>query len=271
MKNYNAWFGNFSLDPNIDSYGDSYWQNLSDKKYEPDTMVFLENNIDSTTDFIDIGAATGGMSIIAANFGARVVAFEPVPRVFNIAQKHIENNPNIAPKIELQNKAISNKPGVLTLGKNSNPEVLSSISDEPPSNPTGVEYIEIASLSMVVEQHHDPSRKLILKIDIEGAEWQLLSDRLLLQLLQDRNALVLLAIHPGFTKPFRRGPLGITYISKKIWQVKNLIVAYIFFSRLFKYAKLTRTNLDPIKSPKKCVLLMFGGYFEFILRFEKTK
>ena len=75
LKTYNGWFGNFSLNPEIDFYGDSYWEKISQKSYEPDTMVFLENNVGPLTDFIDVGAATGAMSLIAAKLGSRVQDF----------------------------------------------------------------------------------------------------------------------------------------------------------------------------------------------------
>jgi hypothetical protein len=149
-----------------------------------------------------------------------------------------------------------------------NPDVLSSISF---TKSTGDQStIEIVSLSDVINGFHQEGKRLLIKIDIEGAEWKLFSRLEILKNLQKHQAKVLLAIHPGFNRPFTTKLFGIKFVSKKIWQVKNLIIAYIFFSRLFKVALISRTNLDPIKSPKKCILLMFGGYFEFIIDFRET-
>ena len=268
-KSYAGWFGGFSLDPDIDFYGDSYWQRVSSKNYEPDTMVFLENNLNSTTDFVDVGAATGAMSIIAGKLGARVLSFEAVPRVYEIAKAHINSNPTIANRIILRNKAISSHPGTLKLGKDNDSKVLASISNEEPTDSRNV-TVEIVSLIDEIETFHQKDNELVIKIDIEGAEWKLLSDKKTLEGLCRHRARVLLAIHPGFDRPFRVLPFGMTSLTKKYWQVQNLVIAYRFFQRLLTMATIQRTSLDKIQSPKKCVLLMFGGYFEFILNFSET-
>ena len=268
-KTYEGWFGEFSLDPDIDYYGDSYWQRVSGKTYEPDTMVFLENNLNSTTDFVDVGAATGAMSIIAGKLGARVLSFEAVPRVCKIAQSHIDSNPDIAGRIILRNKAISSLPGTLELGKNSDPKVLAIISNEEPTD-SEKSTVEIVSLIDELDSFHQKEYKLVIKVDIEGAEWKLLSDKKTLEGLSRHEAKVLLAIHPGFNRPFKVLPIGMTFFTKKYWQFQNLVVAFELFRTLLKVATIQRTSLDKIHSPKKCVLLMFGGYFEFILDFAET-
>ena len=269
QKTYRGWFGDFSLDPDIDFYGDIYWQGVSNKAYEPDTMIFLENNINSTTDFVDVGAATGAMSIIAAKLGARVLAYEAVPKVYEIARAHINSNPGISNRIILRNKAISSQPGILELGKNSDPKVLASISNEEVTN-SNKATVEIVSLVDELETFHKEENSLVIKVDIEGAEWKLLSDKKTLEGLSRHKAHVLLAIHPGFDRPFKVLPFGLTFLTKKIWQFQNLVIAYRFFGTLLKVATIQRTSLDKIKSPRKCVLLMFGGYFEFILNFQET-
>ena len=265
-KTYKGWFGEFSLDPSIDFYGDNYWRSVADKTYEPDTMAFLENNLNTKSDFIDVGAATGAMSIIAAKLGARVLSFEAVPRVFDIAKAHVNSNSDIASQIFLQNKAISNYSGILEIGNSSNPKVLASISDDQPLS-NQLSKVPIVNLIDEIDTFHRKEHQLVLKIDIEGAEWQLLYDREVLDNLVLHNALILLAIHPGFNRPFKVLPFGLTAISKKYWQLQNLLVAYRFFQQALKLATIQRTNLDKIQTPKKCILLMFGGYFEFILNF----
>ena len=268
-KTYNGWFGEFSLDPDIDFYGDSYWQSVSSKAFEPDTMVFLENNLNSKTDFVDVGAATGAMSIIAGKLGARVLSFEAVPRVYEIAKAHIDNNSEISSRIVLRNNAISSHPGTLELGKNTDSKVLSSISNEQPIE-SEKSTVQIVSLIEEIDSFHQKGNRLVIKVDIEGAEWKLLSDKKTLEGLSRHKAHVLLAIHPGFNRPFKVLPLGLTFLTKKYWQLQNLATAYRFFRTLLNMATIQRTSLDKIQSPKKCVLLMFGGYFEFILNFKET-
>ena len=266
LKKYEGWFGDFELNPDIDFYGDVFWTSVAEKTYEPDTMIFLENSIDSNTDFIDLGAATGAMSLIASMLGARVLSYEAVPSVYEIAKAHISSNGQISHLIELRNRAISSRKGTLVLGKRADPTVLANISN---IKTTQTVEVRIDSLLEEIESFHNKARELVIKIDIEGAEWKILSDPETITCLRRHSALVLLAIHPGFYRPYKEIPFGLTTLTKKYWQFQNMIVAYLFFSRLFKVAAIKRTNLDRVKSPKKCILLMFGGYFEFIVDFSK--
>lgn len=267
LKKYFGWFGDFSLNPEIDFYGDQYWQAVASKKYEPDTMIFLENSIDSNTDFLDVGAATGAMSLIAASLGARVLAFEPVPKVFSIATQHINSNPDLADKILIKNEAISNVSGRLYLNSTINPKILSTIAFASHDKTSSEDFVSVASLEEQILNFHLSNRKLVIKIDIEGAEWKLLSDSNVLRTLKNYNALVLLAIHPGFYRPFKKFPFGLQLVSKFFWQMRNAMETYNYFSNILKYAEVRRTNLEIIVRPRKCVMLMFGGYFEFILDF----
>lgn len=266
-KTFQGWFGQFILDPDIDFYGEEFWNRVAEKSFEPDTMVFLENNCDSMTDFIDVGAATGAISFIAAKLGSRVLSFEVIPSIFEVAQAHLDNNPEICERVTLQNKAVSNHVGVLNLGEDADSKVLSDISKKDLSTLSKTS-VEIISLIEEIEAFHKKNRKLVIKIDIEGAEWKLLSDLKTLKGLSRHNAKILLAIHPGFDRPYRSVPFGLTFLLKKYWQTQNLIVCYLFFRRVKKFATISRTNLDPVRSPLKCVLLMFGGYFEFIIDFK---
>jgi len=268
-KVYKGWFGEFKVNPEIDFYGDEYWVRISKKTYEPDTMVFLENNCGPSTDFIDVGSATGAISLITAKLGCRVLAFEAVPSIFEVARAHIASNPDISDLIMLRNSAISSKSGTLQFGSNADSKVLSKISTKDTRIDLTTE-VGIVALPDEIERFHRTENGLVLKIDIEGAEWRLLSDSTTCNSLRKHKALVLLAIHPGFNRPFKVLPLGLTFFTKKFWQIQNLVIGYTFFRDVMKFASIKRTSLDTISSPKKCVLLMFGGYFEFILDFNET-
>jgi FkbM family methyltransferase len=268
MKTYSAWFGSITLDTQIDFYGDSFWSKIQDKTYEPDTMVFLENHCGPNSDFVDIEAATGAMSLIAASLGARVLAFEPIPSVYKIAKKHLESNPEISNRVSLQNKAISDRHGFLRLDNSRNKNIVSDICYSSLSAEIESPTIEIASLKEEIDVFHQDDRSLIVKVDMEGAEWKLFSDEETLLVLRSHSAKVLLAIHPGFNRPLMMRWYSVKKLSKKIWQLRNLILAYTFFGRLMRYAEVKRTNLDPVKNPIKAVFLMFGNYFEFILDFS---
>jgi len=264
-KQINSQFGVFSVDLRGDFYGASWWEKIENGSYEPDTMNFLRSFVDHDTDFVDVGAANGAMSLISALLGAKVLAYEAVPGIYEVAKKNIEIN-NLENVIDLRNVAISNRDGVMTLSSRSNPKILSSITF------SGLQdadtEIQVKSLENAIERFHAPGRNLVVKIDIEGAEWKLLNDQCTLESFKKHKAVVLLAIHPGFHRPFKVLPLGATKISKTLWHLHNAVECFQIFKVIHSDARILRTNFDVVRSAKRVVALMFGGCHEFILDFR---
>ena len=257
--------GDFEVDLTNDYYGESFWSNLESGLWEPDTITFLNQRINNSVDFIDVGAANGSISLLAALNGARVLAFEAEEFIFNVAKRNFELNSGLKNQIEIRNEAISDSDGTLIYTKATNPKIISSIMFGSGSGAGNT--IQVKSLRSVVNEFHQIDRKLIIKIDIEGAEWSILNNLEVLRELGKHRATLLLAVHPGFHRPFRRLPLGLTIISKVIWQIRNILESYFYFRNILRDAHIFRTNLEPVKKPKKCVMLILGGYFEFILEF----
>ena len=209
--------------------------------------------------------ANGAISIISALQGARVLGYEAMPGIWGVAVKNVELN-NMEPLVDIRNRAISNRAGILRLSHSSDPSILSSITF------SGLEDrqldIQVDSLSKAINEFHGPNRNLIVKIDIEGAEWKLLRDTQTIEALKTHKAVVLLAIHPGFHRPFHKLPLGLTLVTKYFWHIRNALECFQTFNSLATKGKILRTNLDLVRSPKRVVALMFGGCHEFILDFR---
>ena len=257
--------GNFKVDTEDDYYGEEFWFNLENGNWEPDTISFLNQRIDNSVDFIDVGAANGSISLIAALNGANVLAFEAEELISNVAKRNFELNPDLRNKIEIRNEAISDSDGILIFSKATNPKIISSIVFGGGSGAGNT--IQVRSLNGVIDEFHQRDRKLIIKIDIEGAEWNILNKLNVLKGLSEHSATLLLAVHPGFHRPFKKLPLGLTLLTKTIWQIRNIWESYFYFKKILDFARIFRTNLEPVKKPKKCVMLILGGYFEFILEF----
>jgi 2-polyprenyl-3-methyl-5-hydroxy-6-metoxy-1,4-benzoquinol methylase len=62
----------FTVNLSEDFYGKDFWDRVSKSEYEPDTLDFLRRHCTQGTIFMDVGAANGAMTLIAANLGARV-------------------------------------------------------------------------------------------------------------------------------------------------------------------------------------------------------
>jgi FkbM family methyltransferase len=225
----------------------------------------LNQRINNSVDFIDVGAANGSISLLAALNGARVLAFEAEELIFNVAKQNFELNSDLKDQIEIKNEAISDHDGVLIYSRDTNSKIISSIMFGAGSGAGNI--IQIKSLNSVVNEFHQINRKLIVKIDIEGAEWNIFNNLEVLEELAKHKATLLLAVHPGFHRPFKKLPLGLTMLTKTIWQFRNIWESYFYFKKILSFANVFRTNLEPVKKPKKCVMLILGGYFEFILEF----
>ena len=253
-----------------DHYGREFWEKISARQYEPDTVGFIEDRCDSKTDFMDIGAANGSMTLIAASQGARVASYEPDPKIHRVVLQNIFLSPSLAPLIRLQNKAISAESGTIQFKKNSNAGVLSPIVFTGHDNPIGTD-VEVLSLSAEIEAFHsDKARKLVIKMDIEGAEWLILRCKNTLEVLKKNNAMLLLAVHPGFYRPFVPRLRGVDKIALTLWKIRNYRESLAIFGLLTQYASVQRTNLNPIVDKQQFAALTLAGYHEFIIDFSAS-
>jgi FkbM family methyltransferase len=259
-----------NVDLTSDYYGSEYWDKISNRTYEPDTVGFIEDRCDENTDFLDIGTANGAMSLLAAEQGARVFAYEPDPVIYKVAERNFSLNPDLLSSIIIQNIALSSESGSTDFGSSSDNTVLSSIVT------TGgcaqeAESIKIESLvSEIFKIHSDSNRKLVIKMDIEGAEWKILQNQKCLDALRAHKALLLLAVHPGFYRPFKQGFWLFNPIRYKFWQLRNYQESLNTYVMLSARATIKRTNLNPIQRAKVFAALILVGYHEFIVDFSAS-
>jgi FkbM family methyltransferase len=259
-----------SVELDGDYYGSEFWEKISSRRYEPDTIGFLEDRCDNQTDFMDIGAANGAMTLIAANVGSRVSSYEPEPRIYRVVSQNVMLNPVLGQQILVQNKAISVDNGILQFKKDRDSSVLSPIVFTG-HDATNSVNIDVLSLSDEIEKFHvDKSRKLIIKMDIEGAEWRILKSRKILSALGANEATLLLAVHPGFYRPFVPKLRGLDKFLLGVWKLRNYQESVETFKLLSKFASIQRTNLNPIDNKRQFASLISAGYHEFIVEFQST-
>lgn len=253
------------VDLQDDYYGLQFWKNFEARKYEPDTVGFVEDRVNAKSVFFDIGAANGAITLLAAIKGARVLAYEPNPIIYNVLQRNMELNDSITNRVETLNCGISNSKFLLPFSQGADTTVISDIVV---SNHAlgGVRDVSILDLPTELERASQ-TEEVFIKMDIEGAEWRILGDENCLRSMQKVRATMILAVHPGFYRPHRRLFRGLNRVSLEVFRVRNFLESLRTFRNLSKFATIQRTNLNIVNNAYLFALLITAGYHEFIVDF----
>jgi FkbM family methyltransferase len=133
--------------------------------------------------FLDVGAATGAMSVpfaLSGKEGLRIVAFEPSGRARKYLQATIAKNN--APNVSVLPIALSDVPGrcnFIELPEDESGEVpflpeasRLSTANETLAYPEQIEYeVEVATIDSLIDQlSFATARNIVIKIDVEGFE-----------------------------------------------------------------------------------------------------
>ena len=184
-----------------------------------------------------------------------------------VLRRNVDLNPNINDKIKVSNCALAAKEGETEFSKGSNSSVLSSIVFSGNRNERETK-IKISAISDELKSLYKSGSQIVIKMDIEGAEWGILRDQATLQSLHTHKVKMLLAVHPGFHRPHKKIFPGINRVSFEIWRMKNFIESYRLFTELSKVATVKRTNLNPVINAKMFAAMCLADYLEFIIDFN---
>jgi FkbM family methyltransferase len=187
-----------------------------------------------------------------------------------VLRRNIELNSELSKRIKVSNDALSSKKGEIEFSKNSNSNVLSNIvfSGNRSERDTKV---KVSAISEVLGQLDTGAEQILIKMDIEGAEWGILRDQTSLQSLSLHKVKMLLAVHPGFHRPHKKFMPGINRVSFEFWRLRNYVEAYKLFLDLSKVATVKRTNLNPVISARMFAVLCLAGYLEYVIDFKTNQ
>lgn len=255
----------FEVDLWDDGYGKDYWMRLVQGEYEPDTVALINKFSAHDKCFIDVGAANGAMSLIAASLGCEVIAVEPNKQVFSVLQRNVLLNVDLSTRIHLTNAILASEEEKIE-GNESifQRGLLTEITQEGTNEDTfkGVKIVDLKEILSFSSR-----QKYIIKIDIEGAEWRLFQSMKFIQELKNRHITVIIALHPGLHRPlngYTRTRNNLFRRPKCFWQLLNITDAIRFFNNVSEF-NVYRTNFSLVKDVKKFVSLVLGGNHEFIL------
>jgi FkbM family methyltransferase len=232
-------------------YGDPFWHEIANGTYEATTFNFLEQLHKSGYEyFVDIGAATGCMSLYAASTGLNVVSVEPQEMVYGALVKNLELNPSLASQISLVYALVS---------KSNSQSSIAEFFTPGAAGPIGAGRLTSNSVTLrELLEMVGRNNKVAMKIDIEGAEFPLLTDNATVDFLSERKPLIYIALHPGFKKPLRNNA---RYFSRFFWRIQASMDVVRFFFAISPRAKIY------VASNNKRVSLL--GLFSALSRDEK--
>ena len=182
----------FYVNPQAEEkYGAEFWDSVENGSWETEQLYELTRLAKPGNYFLDIGASNGVYSLIMASLGCEALAVEPDNQQYRALKTNLELNQGLP--ITTRNGLV-----VASTGANLSPYALDAESNDV-SSLEQINFINLLRREM----------KSIIKIDIEGGEWSLLSDHKVITALEEHEQLfVYLSAHIGFfSQDYHKGAL----------------------------------------------------------------
>jgi FkbM family methyltransferase len=170
----------------------SFWAKVARGEWEPHTMGGIIEEVGPGTLFLDVGAWVGATAMLAAARGGQVVALEPDPAAHEQLLANVSANPGLAPRIQVIPRALSRGAGPVRMGyRRQAGDSMSSVllgNGKGSWTAMGVTVDEIEALL-------PPCAPLLVKMDIEGAEYDVVGE--IVRLGRGRPLTIMLSLHPA--------------------------------------------------------------------------
>jgi FkbM family methyltransferase len=168
----------------------TFWDRVAAGRWEPETLAAIDRLVDRRTTFFDLGAWVGPTALYAAGRARRVIAVEADPAALDQLRRNLAVNPDLAKRIDLVPRAVHGQDGTVTMGARRKPgDSMSSVLLSGAERTWQAETITPGQLAGMIRE----DERVVVKIDIEGAEYDLLP--FLAPLLKHAQA-VLVSFHP---------------------------------------------------------------------------
>jgi FkbM family methyltransferase len=143
---------------------------MRDGTFETEEVELIKKNLSSKDVFVDVGANIGYYTCIARSLGKYVVAIEPQPQNLDCLYANLNNNK--WQDTEVFPLGLSNGPGLLTLFGASGPSA-SLVSGWAGYSKRFKRIIPVNTLDTILGDRFS-GKNLFIKIDVEGAEYNVL-------------------------------------------------------------------------------------------------
>jgi len=150
-----------------------YWNGIAG--VEPETSDTLRFLFERSDVFLDVGANYGLYSLLAGlwNPALRVVAFEPVPAIYEGLKKNVEAN-HLSARVVCENLALSSHSGLTTLhlptGHGRDYESTGTLASDSWQVRQDAEALQVQAIRLDEYEALHPMRVDLVKIDVEDFE-----------------------------------------------------------------------------------------------------
>lgn len=142
------------------------------QNYEPSATQYIKNLLKPGDVFVDVGANEGYFTLLAAQCGAYVHAFEPSPSNASLLRKNIKIN-NYENKVKVHEVAADSKSGTVTFSENRFNGMWSSVGSGRTNFWSTPLTVTKGRVTKFIPSSHLHKIRLI-KIDVEGLEYRVL-------------------------------------------------------------------------------------------------
>jgi FkbM family methyltransferase len=137
--------------------------------FEPEEVSFIRDRLQQADVFVDVGANIGLYACLARSMGKHVVAVEPLRRNLDYLYANLEANG--WDDVEVFPVGLASAPGTATLyGGGTGASVVSEWAG---MSTSWRQTIPLSSLDILLDERFS-GRRLVLKVDVEGAEYGVL-------------------------------------------------------------------------------------------------
>lgn len=173
---------------------DRFWMKVNRGVWETETYRVIDEQTDKDTLVIDCGGWIGPTILYTAQRCGYCVGFEPDPVAFATLNANLALNSNTAwaQNVELVNKAIhsTGRPITIAASNKVGGDSMSSM-----LNPTTSANWKVSTqrLQKVIETYRGDYKKVFVKIDVEGGEYNILPS--IADVMADTSVSFLIAFH----------------------------------------------------------------------------
>ncbi len=171
-----------------------FWESVENGSWEPDTFKIFDYFLSADCHYLDIGSWIGPTALYAAQLAKQAYAFEPDPVAYRELEANLRLNKNAewASRLAIYNEAIASSNGTIKLGSRAGggDSMTSTLFLDKDVN----WEVEAITLEQFIESNKLQNEKLFIKMDIEGAEYDVIPR--LKGVFHKHNVTLFLSMHP---------------------------------------------------------------------------